>query len=185
MLGFSDVEASDSHGKTALHLISDEGGGGKGGDIQAKKVVSLLLQSGSSTSNDNNNKYHYNNIITDTVDDSGYTPLHVAASKGHTAIIVALIEEGNANIDVRGGDNKDTPLMLSVSCIPYFLKIFQNIMQAREGHKETAEYLLSKGADITLTDKSGETALNVAKTPSMIKLLNGKYNNTNNSNYIV
>lgn len=58
-------------------------------------------------------------------------------------------------------------------------------MQAREGHKETAEYLLSKGADITLTDKSGETALNVAKTPSMIKLLNGKYNNTNNSNYIV
>ena len=48
-------------------------------------------------------------------------------------------------------------------------------MQAREGHKETAEYLLSKGADITLTDKSGDTALDVAKTSSMIKLLNGKY----------
>lgn len=48
-------------------------------------------------------------------------------------------------------------------------------MQAREGHKETAEYLLSKGADITLTDESGDTALNVAKTPSIIKLLNGNY----------
>uniref|UniRef100_A0A1X7STF0 Uncharacterized protein n=1 Tax=Amphimedon queenslandica TaxID=400682 RepID=A0A1X7STF0_AMPQE len=135
----ADLRACDSNGRTALHLISNEGSSSVGA-VQAKKVVSLLLQNGSSTN------------ITDK---NGYTPLHIAAKNGHTAIIVALLEEGETDIDCRGGENRDTPLIISV----------------REGHKETAEYLLSKGADVTLTADSGDTALSVAKTSSMTALI--------------
>ena len=50
----------------------------------------------------------------DSMDDEEYSPIHVASRKGHTAIIVALVEEGGADINVRGGEQGDTPLMLSV-----------------------------------------------------------------------
>lgn len=53
----------------------------------------------------------------DSVDNEEYSPLHVASRKGHTAIIVALVEEGGADVNVRGGEQGDTPLMLSV-CSP-------------------------------------------------------------------
>ena len=52
---------------------------------------------------------------TGIIDNDSYTPLHVASKMGHTAIVVALIEEGNVDIDERGGDKGDTPLMLTVS----------------------------------------------------------------------
>lgn len=54
-------------------------------------------------------------ILIDSFDHSNYTPLHSAAKAGHTAIIVALIEEGNADINSRGGESGETPLMLTVS----------------------------------------------------------------------
>lgn len=38
----------------------------------------------------------------------------MASKQGHTAIIVALVEEGGADINVRGGEQGDTPLMLTV-----------------------------------------------------------------------
>ena len=44
-----------------------------------------------------------------------YAPLQVASQAGHTAIIVALVEEGNADINQKGGKKGNTPLMLSVS----------------------------------------------------------------------
>lgn len=50
----------------------------------------------------------------DSKDDDNYTPLHIASRMGHTAIVVALIEEGNASINERGGEKGDTPLMQSV-----------------------------------------------------------------------
>lgn len=48
------------------------------------------------------------------MDNEEYSPLHVASNEGHTAIIVALVEEGGADVNFRGGERKDTPLMLSV-----------------------------------------------------------------------
>ena len=50
----------------------------------------------------------------DSVDDETYSPLHMASKQGHTAIIVALVEEGGADVNVRGGEQGDTPLMLTV-----------------------------------------------------------------------
>ena len=48
-------------------------------------------------------------------------------------------------------------------------------LQARGGHNEAAKYLIEKGADVTVVDENGDTALTVAKTPSMVRLLKGKY----------
>ena len=45
--------------------------------------------------------------------------------------------------------------------------------QARGGHSEAARYLLAKGADVTAVDENGDSALSVAKTPSLVKLLKG------------
>lgn len=39
----------------------------------------------------------------------------MASEAGHTAIIVALVEEGSADVNKKGGLKGDTALMLSVS----------------------------------------------------------------------
>jgi hypothetical protein len=108
-------------------------------------MVSLLLQHGS-------------NI--ELFDYDQYTPLHSAAKSGHTAIIVALVEEGDADINQKGGERGETPLMIT----------------ARGGHMKAAEYLLSKGADVTLVDEQGDTALSMATNPSMITMLKEAWN---------
>jgi ankyrin repeat protein len=135
----ADVSATDSKGHSALHLLSTTK------NIQAKKMVSLLLQHGS-------------NI--ELFDYDQYTPLHSAAKSGHTAIIVALVEEGDADINQKGGERGETPLMIT----------------ARGGHMKAAEYLLSKGADVTLVDEQGDTALSMATNPSMITMLKEAWN---------
>ena len=47
----------------------------------------------------------------------------MASKDGHTAIIVALVEEGGADVNVRGGEQGDTPLMLSVRPLNYYLQL--------------------------------------------------------------
>ena len=49
-----------------------------------------------------------------STDNTSYAPLHTASQMGHMAIVVALVEEG-ADVNVKTGENGDTPLMLSVS----------------------------------------------------------------------
>lgn len=56
----------------------------------------------------------------DTPDTQLLSPLHIASEKGNTAIVVALIEEG-ADVNVKGGDKGNTPLMLTVSHITNML----------------------------------------------------------------
>ena len=53
-------------------------------------------------------------LFLDSLDHNLYAPLHVASEAGHTAIVVALLEEGGADINMKGGERGDTPLMLSV-----------------------------------------------------------------------
>jgi len=103
-------------------------------------MVSLLMRSGSNVA---------------LADNDTYSPLHVASRQGHMAIIVALVEEGGADVNIKGGERGDTPLMLS----------------ARSGHSEAARYLVAKGADVTAVDENGDSALSVAKSPSMVRLL--------------
>ena len=47
------------------------------------------------------------------------------------------------------------------------------VAQAEHGHKEATRYLLEKGADVTATDSLGNSALSVAKTPSLVSILQG------------
>ncbi len=58
-------------------------------------------------------------MLIESTDANDHTPLHVASRLGHTAIVVALLEESNVDINQRGGDKRDTPLMLSVSVLLY------------------------------------------------------------------
>ena len=105
----------DRKGRSALHLMAASE------SVHAKKMVSLLLRSGSSVGENSPlpspplSPYPPRGFSSDTQDEEAYSPLHVASSEGHRAIIVALVEEGGADVNVRGGKRKDTPLMLSVS----------------------------------------------------------------------
>lgn len=51
----------------------------------------------------------------DTLDNQMNSPLHIASGRGHTAIIIALVEQGGADVNSKGGVHNDTPLMLTVS----------------------------------------------------------------------
>jgi ankyrin repeat protein len=69
------------------------------------------------------------------------TPLHVAASEGHTDILSLLIEHG---ADVNGpGTHRDTPLHQA----------------SRNARLEAGQFLLNRGADIETRNGSSQTAL--------------------------
>jgi len=86
----------------------------------------------------------------------GWTPLHYAATGGHTAIIQLLLDE-SAYIDAES-PNGTTPLM----------------MAARYGNEKAVQLLLNEGADHQLKNQLGLTALDFAvqgRRPESIKLL--------------
>jgi ankyrin repeat protein len=78
------------------------------------------------------------------VNKTGWTPLHYAATGGHTAIIELLLEN-NAYIDA-GSPNGTTPLM----------------MAAQYGSSAAVKLLLEAGADATLKNQLGLTAIDFA-----------------------
>jgi len=75
--------------------------------------------------------------------ESGWTPLHTAAARGHKEIVELLIVEG---ADVNAGDKIITPLHLA----------------AFHGQPEIAELLIAKGADVNARDSIGGTPLHDA-----------------------
>lgn len=75
----------------------------------------------------------------------GWTALHYAAIAGHTQA-VALLLEHHAYIDCEA-PNKNTPIMLA----------------AYAGHIHTVKLLLDEGADLTLKNETGLTALDFAR----------------------
>lgn len=71
------------------------------------------------------------------VNRQGWTPLHYAASGGHTAIVRYLLEQ-SAYIDAQS-PNRTTPLM----------------MAARQQHTSTVKLLIEEGADPTPRNEAG------------------------------
>jgi ankyrin repeat protein len=84
----------------------------------------------------------------------GWTPLHYAASAGHVEI-VALLLDRYAYIDA-DSPNRTTPLM----------------MAARDGHEACVKLLLEEGADSSLSNEAGLTALDFAKAGNQIAVAN-------------
>jgi ankyrin repeat protein len=79
------------------------------------------------------------------VNKTGWTPLHYAASIGNNDIVSLLLEK-SAYIDAES-PNKTTPIM----------------MAARAGHIMTVKLLLDEGADATLKNDAGMTAIDFAE----------------------
>jgi uncharacterized protein len=83
------------------------------------------------------------------VNKTGWTPLHYAASnpEPESKAMVALLLEHHAYIDAES-PNKTTPLM----------------MAARYGSSETIQLLLEEGADPSLRNELGLTAVDFARS---------------------
>lgn len=113
------MNTCDKKGRSALHLVASSE------SVHARKMISLLLRNGSSVGEClymGTLKRGWGHVaecltflVLEAQDDEAYAPLHVASSSGHRSIIVALVEEGGADVNTRGGVRGDTPLMLSVS----------------------------------------------------------------------
>lgn len=86
-----------------------------------------------------------------------WTPLHLAAYKGHSAVIAFLLEKG---VDVDCLNNyKQTPLVFSVS----------------HGRVRDVRLLLRNNADVNFRDLSNDTLLHHAFQYQMSKLFEGEY----------
>jgi ankyrin repeat protein len=75
----------------------------------------------------------------------GWTALHYAAAGGHDEIVALLLDK-SAYIDA-ASPNKTTPIM----------------MAAYRGHIYTVKLLLDEGADATLKNEQGMTAIDIAR----------------------
>jgi ankyrin repeat protein len=85
----------------------------------------------------------------------GWTPLHYAASIGHNEIVQLLLDK-YAFIDTES-PNKTTPIM----------------MAARGGHILTVKLLLDEGADATLKNEAGMTAIDFARKHNHMDIAEG------------
>lgn len=81
---------------------------------------------------------------------NGWTPLLCAAFGGHSAVVQLLLEdpEINLNIQTREGE---TPVIVAAS----------------RGHIDVVRILVESGADLSIADKHGTTALIAASTPDI------------------
>jgi ankyrin repeat protein len=89
-------------------------------------------------------------------DDSGFTPLHIAATAGGVDIIAYLLERG-ADLEARTAGGQ-TP-------------VFQTVPLASQ---EAFAYLLEKGANLNARDNQGKTILQFAlawRRPSMVDVI--------------
>jgi len=102
-------------------------------------------------------------VAVDTPDSSGNTALGGACVAGNLAMVKFLVQQG-ATVNRRLGFLERTSLMNAVEM----------------GHPNVVEYLLTAGADVSLTDKDGKTALAIArekgdtKTISLLQRMEGK-----------
>lgn len=177
-IAFSVIDATEDDGWTALHFATFHG---------LQQVVRHLLEHGADASIANNagilphsiaeargdshlakdiidhavlDALRHNDIPqmmalireggnVDGHNDVGWTPLMAAAAANDTAAVIELVDNHPVTIDAAEGDGW-TPLMFC----------------AVNGHKEIAEYLISKGADLNHRSHTLQSAYSLALTHS-------------------
>ncbi|XP_018569762.1 uncharacterized protein LOC108909819 [Anoplophora glabripennis] len=109
--------------------------------------------------------------------DSGYSPLHLAAKRGHWEMVKFLVELG-ANVNFRDSDNK-TPLYVAAKyrrwdTVRYLAEHGADVnvsnsdditalhLAAEYGNLDTVLCLVEHGADVNVKDNNGNTALYLA-----------------------
>lgn len=153
------LNLQNKHGIGAIHVAAMHG---------LPKMLNLLLALG---------------VNPKIVDENNYTPLHYAAARGHQNTLLLLIHAG-AEINAFTND-RNTPLHLSslnghsncVKALLYYsdhmkVKIEKNIqnkmgdtalhLAAKWGFSEIVETLLEYGVKTDLSNRLGQTPLNVA-----------------------
>lgn len=134
----ADINARNKKGFTALALASRKGDLG---------IVQLLLRAGAEVN---------------TADsESGITPLESAVMGGHVEIAKALLDAG-ANVNARDTYRGRTPLHWVVRMTEGSVKKIAAQIPVKKS-MQLLELLLARGADRTLVDNEGKTALQWAK----------------------
>ncbi|KAJ1955640.1 palmitoyltransferase akr1, partial [Dipsacomyces acuminosporus] len=94
-------------------------------------------------------------MVPEQADEGGNTALHWAAQTGSMKVLRYLIEERNANVNARSKGFSAPPLFWAIS----------------QGRLDVVMYLLSHGANASLSDSNGNTALHVAVQSGSVSLV--------------
>nr|UCK81625.1 26S proteasome non-ATPase regulatory subunit 10 [Arenicola marina] len=90
-------------------------------------------------------KVNENAQLASACDQSGRSPIHWAASRGHAAVVDFLLTQHSVNVDQRDESNW-TPLLISVSA----------------GKEDIVRNLINRGAQINAVNSTGQCALHYA-----------------------
>lgn len=101
---------------------------------------------------------NYHGVEISAQDEEGWTALHLAAQDGHLPVVQLLLDNG-ANVSDRKNDGWSVLHMAT-----------------HKGHLLVVQLLLQYGADMLVKGPGGRTALDLAKSESMIQLLTPKAN---------
>jgi len=147
--------------------------------VQLTPEEQALMESAYLGKLDNVERLVFEGTAVDVVDPEHRTPMMFAAFNGHTAVIGFLVEKGAEvdNRDINGrtalmyassGPYRDTVMLLlsrgAEVDVQGTLEGFTALMTAAaEGQIEIVRQLLDHGADRSLEDKDGDTALSFAR----------------------
>lgn len=134
-------EAAESGNIELIKLVQDAGGNPLSRDAHGTTPFSLVILKG-------------DNVIkavlgtnSRLIDSDGNTPLHIAIEKKADPSVLSLLLSMNYPVNTRNREG-----------------IIPLVIAAKNGMKEHVQLLIEQGADIYLTDNSGECALSIALT---------------------
>ncbi|TIA10630.1 hypothetical protein D6C80_07970 [Aureobasidium pullulans] len=127
-------------GKSALHLAAESG---------SCSVVERLLAIEQTCDREPI-------LQMDTRDCDGYTPLMLAASKGHHTVVERLLNTRRVDINAKSGGNVLIPVGLLP---PIYMKHTSLHAAIRGGHVFTAKVLMQYGAEVGVRDDKDDTPL--------------------------